>query len=87
VAKVSVLLWWYPDLKKDILTDVGVRADLYRQDRLRSGAAQGRQPWAVEVKINLIGCEASVKHCKWDHKGRQWVVEPLSTGSLRRGSL
>jgi hypothetical protein len=43
MAKVSMLPWRYADLKKVITSDVGVRADLGRHGRLRSGAVQGRQ--------------------------------------------
>jgi hypothetical protein len=38
-----MLPWRYADLKKVITSDVGVRADLGRHGRLRSGAVQGRQ--------------------------------------------
>jgi hypothetical protein len=44
VAKVSVLPWRYADLRKVITSNVGVRADLDQHGRLRSSAAQGRQP-------------------------------------------
>jgi hypothetical protein len=44
MAKVSVLSRQYADLKKAIISDVGVCADLDRHGRLRSGVAQGRQP-------------------------------------------
>jgi hypothetical protein len=49
------LLWQYADVKKAILFDVGVCADLDRHGRMSSGTVQGRQPWGVEVEINLIG--------------------------------
>jgi hypothetical protein len=54
MAKVLVLPWQCTDLKKAITSDVGVRADLDRHDHLCSGAAQGRQPWDVEVEIDLV---------------------------------
>jgi hypothetical protein len=87
MAKVSIFLWQYADLKKVIAFDVGVRADLDRHGRLRSGATQGRQPWGVEVEVDLVGYEASAKRCKKDHRGRQWVVEPLSARPLIGGLL
>jgi hypothetical protein len=54
------LLWQYANLKKAILSDV----EIYADGHLHSGAAQGHQPWCVEVEIDLIGYEASAKHYK-----------------------
>jgi hypothetical protein len=45
-----MLLWLYADLKKVITSDMSARDDLDRHGCLRSGAAQGRRPWGVEVK-------------------------------------
>jgi hypothetical protein len=39
VAKVSMLLWRYADLRKVITSDVGVHADLDQHVCLRSGTA------------------------------------------------
>jgi hypothetical protein len=39
MAKVSVLLWRYADLRKVITVDMSVRDDLNRHGHLRSGAA------------------------------------------------
>jgi hypothetical protein len=64
VAKVSALLWRYADLRKVIIFDVSARDELDRHGRLRSCAAQGRQPCGVEVKINLTGVKAAAKRCK-----------------------
>jgi hypothetical protein len=64
MAKFSVLSRQYADLKKAITSHVGVRADLDLHGRLRSVAPQGCQPWDVEVEIDLVGYEASAKHCK-----------------------
>jgi hypothetical protein len=44
VAKVSVLLWRYADLRKVITSDVWVRVDPDQHGHLRSGAAHGSQP-------------------------------------------
>jgi hypothetical protein len=66
---------------------VNARDDLDRQGRLRSGAAQGRQPWGVEVGIDLTGVKVAAKRYRWDHGGRQRAVDPLSTGSLIWGPL
>jgi hypothetical protein len=56
-----VLLWRYANLRKVITFDVSARDDLDRHGRLRSGAAQARQPWGVEVDIDRIGIEAATK--------------------------
>jgi hypothetical protein len=44
IAKVSVLPRQYVDLKRAIISDVGVRADLDRHGHLCSGTAQGCRP-------------------------------------------
>jgi hypothetical protein len=59
MAKVSVLPRQYADLNTAIISNVGVRANLDRHSRLRSGTAQGHQPWDVEVEIDLAGYESS----------------------------
>jgi hypothetical protein len=64
MAKVSVLLSLYADLKKVITPDVSARDDLDCHGRLRSGAAQGRQPWGLEVEIDLTGVKATTERCK-----------------------
>jgi hypothetical protein len=61
MTKVLVLLWQYTDLEKVITSDIAVCVDLDRHGCLRSGAAQGCQPWDVEVEIDLVGYEASAK--------------------------
>jgi hypothetical protein len=59
-----VLLWQYANLRKVITFDMSARDDLDRHGRLLSGAAQAREPWGVEVDIDLIGVEAATKCCK-----------------------
>jgi hypothetical protein len=61
MAKVSTLLWRYADLRKVKTPNVSARDDLGLHGRLRSDAAQGREPW---VKIDLTGAKAAAKHCK-----------------------
>jgi hypothetical protein len=63
MAKVSALLWRCANLRKVITSDVSTRDDLDRHDRLRSGAAR-RQPWGVEVEIDLTGVKATAERYK-----------------------
>jgi hypothetical protein len=64
VAKVSVLLWRNADLRKVITFVISARDDLDCHGRLRSGVTHGRQPWGIEVEIDLTGVKAAAKHCK-----------------------
>jgi hypothetical protein len=64
MAKVSVLLRLYADLKKVIESDVCARDDLDRHGCLRSGATQGCRPWGVEVEIYLRDVKATTEQCK-----------------------
>jgi hypothetical protein len=64
MAKVSALLWLYVDLNKVMTSEVSVCDDLDRHGLLRSGAAQGRQPWVVEVETDLTGVKSTAERCK-----------------------
>jgi hypothetical protein len=64
MAKVSALLWLYVDLNKVMTSEVSARDDLDRHGLLRSGAAQGCQPWVVEVETDLTGVKSTAERCK-----------------------